>query len=256
MTPPFLTSSTLEAEGVAHGFFSRQGGVSSGIYASLNTGPGSKDTSAHIVENRRRCAKTINIEGDRLLTNYQVHSADVVTVTTPWTDGPPKADAMVTNTPGLGLGVLAADCMPWLFADPEARVIGAAHAGWRGALAGVLENTVGAMESVGAVRKRIRAALGPCLRQPNFEVGLDLVDTFLAKYPTAERFFAPGINKEKRQLDLASFGAWRLQEAGVSAIDDLQICTLAEPERYFSYRAARRAGDDDYGRNLSAITLH
>lgn len=255
MTPPFLTSSALDVRGVAHGFFSRAGGVSNGIYASLNTGPGSNDSSAHIIENRRRCAKAINVDSDRLLTNYQVHSANVVTVTAPWTDGPPKADAMVTNTPGLGLGVLAADCMQWLFADPEAGVIGAAHAGWRGALAGVLENTIDAMESIGAARERIRAALGPCLRQPNFEVGLDLVHAFHAKHPESERFFAPGINTEKRQLDLAGFGLWRLQEVGVSAINDLEICTLAEPGRYFSYRASRHVGDDDYGRNLSAIAL-
>lgn len=255
MTPPFLTSSALNVEGVAHGFFSRAGGVSGGIYASLNTGPGSNDSPTNIAENRRRCAKTINVESDRLLTNFQIHSAEVITVTAPWADGPPKADAMVTNTPRLGLGVLAADCMPWLFVDPETRVIGAAHAGWRGALAGVLENTIDAMERLGAARGRIRAALGPCLRQPNFEVGLDLVETFRAKYPESDRFFAPGINSEKRQLDLASFGAWRLREAGVSAIDDLKICTLASPQRYFSYRASRRVGDDDYGRNLSAIAL-
>ena len=255
MTPPFLTSSALEVEGVAHGFFSRAGGVSDGIYTSLNTGPGSNDIPANIVENRRRCAETINVAGDRLLTNYQVHSADVITVTTPWTDGPPKADALVTRATGLGLGVLAADCMPWLFVDPEARIIGAAHAGWRGALAGVLENTVDAMENIGASREHICAALGPCLRQPNFEVGLDLVEIFQAKHPESGRFFASGISNEKRQLDLAGFGAWRLREAGVSEIDDLEICTLAEPERYFSYRASRHSGEDDYGRNLSAIAL-
>ena len=157
--------------------------------------------------------------------------------------------------PGIAIGILAADCMPFLFYEPDAKIIGAAHAGWRGALAGVVENTVAAMEDLGATPGRIRAALGPCLRQANFETGLDLFSAFTAKYPESERFFAPGKSDEKRQLDLAGFGAWRLETVGVTQIDDLEECTLAAPDRYFSYRAVRRKGGTDYGRNLSAIAL-
>lgn len=254
-TLPFLTASVLEVSGVSHGFFSRLGGTSTGVYASLNTGPGSGDDQAAIAENRARCAGSLGVEPYSLLTNYQIHSADTVTVDRAWRDGPPRADGLVTRTPGLALGVLAADCMPWLFLDTQARVIGAAHAGWRGALAGVLENTVAAMEQLGAEPPRIRAAVGPCLRQPNFEVGLDLVGTFTDKYAEAEKFFTPGVHDDKRQLDLVGFGAWRLRKAGVTMIDDIAVCTLAEPDRYFSYRDTRRRNEPDYGRNLSAIAL-
>ncbi len=255
MTPPRLTSALLDAPGLAHGFFSREGGVSEGIYASLNTGVGSSDEREAVAENRRRCAAALSVAPQRLLTNNQCHSAEVAIVDGPWADGPAQADALVTDRPGLALGVLAADCMPWLFFDLDARIIAAAHGGWRGALAGILENTVAAMERLGAERGRIRAALGPCLRQANFEVGLELLDAFAAQHRDAERFFAPGRNDDKRQFDLAGFAVWRLQQEGVAAIDDVDVCTLAEPERYFSYRASRRRGEDDYGRNLSAIAL-
>lgn len=255
MTPPRLTSALLAAPDLAHGFFSREGGVSEGIYASLNTGVGSNDQRAAVLENRRRCAAALGVAPQTLLTNNQRHSAEVAIVDGPWADGPAQADALVTDRPGLALGVLAADCMPWLFFEPDARIIAAAHGGWRGALAGILENTIAAMERLGAVRSRIRAALGPCLRQTNFEVGLELLDSFSAQHADAERFFAPGRNDDKRQFDLAGFASWRLRLAGVAEIEDLGVCTLAEPERYFSYRASRRRGEDDYGRNLSAIAL-
>ena len=255
MTPPFLMSPLLETPGAVHGFFCRIGGVSKGVYEALNTGPGSGDDMNDVAENRRRCADALGVAPARLLTNFQIHSNAVAVVDSPWTQPPTEADALVTNKPGLALGVLAADCMPWLFLEPQARVLGAAHAGWRGALAGVLENTIAAMEKRGAKRARIRAALGPCLRQPNFEVGLDLLETFTAEFREAERFFAAGRNGEKRQFDLVGFARWRLSEAGVTQIDDLEICTLASPEKYFSYRASRRNGDEDYGRNLSAIAL-
>ena len=173
----------------------------------------------------------------------------------PWEDGPKQADALVTRTPGLALGALAADCMPFLFADRDAGIVAAAHAGWRGALAGVLENTVEAMISIGAKAERITTAVGPCMRQPNFEVSLDLLETFTAKYVEAERFFAPGLSPDKRWLDLTGFGRWRLAQAGVTQLDDIGLCTLAEPDRFFSYRAMRRRGEADYGRNLSAIAL-
>jgi len=173
----------------------------------------------------------------------------------PIADGPVQADALVTNQPGIMLGVLAADCMPFLFADPVAGIIGAAHAGWRGALSGILDQTIRAMTKLGANPMNIHACLGPCLRQPNFEVGFDLVSEFLEKYPQTERFFLPGKNDEKRQLDLASFGFWRLCENGVFHTDDIGICTLANPDQYFSYRHSRQVNAPDYGRNLSAIVI-
>lgn len=252
---PASVSPALMLPGLAHGFFSRLGGVSSGEYASLNAGVGSNDNLEDVAENRRRCAVRLQTTSERLLTCYQVHSPDVLVVDGPWPDGPEQADALVTMTPGLAIGVLTADCMPWLFADVEAGVVAAAHAGWRGALAGVLENTIATMVASGARQDRIRAALGPCLRQRNFEVGLELVDAFTAKHPQSQRFFAAGRSDEKRMLDLAGFGAWRLAESGVSQVDDLGVCTLDEPDRYFSYRASRQAGQNEYGRNLSAIAL-
>lgn len=252
---PRLTVDALSVEGVTHGFFGRAGGVSQGIYKSLNTGLGSDDAPEAVAENRARCAEALGVEAGALLTLYQVHSREVVFVAEPWTGQGPKADAMATDRPGIALGVLAADCMPFLFADAEARVVAAAHAGWRGALAGVLEATVAAMQKLGAKPERIRAGLGPCLRQPNFEVGLDLVDAFAAKHPASERFFAPGASADKRQFDLAGFGRWRLEEAGVTGLDDVEICTLGARQGFFSYRASRGAGENDFGRNLSAIAL-
>ena len=253
--PPFLTAPLLEAPHIAHGFFGREGGVSEGVFASLNTGPGSNDRPEHVKENRRRCAVALGVAPDRLLTNTQIHSADIAVVDGPWAGSPREADGLVTATPGLALGVLSADCMPWLFVDTESQVIGAAHAGWRGALAGIVENTVEAMVRLGARKPRIRAALGPCLRQSNFEVGLELLDAFTEKHPEAERFFAPGESADKRLLDLAGFAVWRLLDVGVTQIDDVHRCTLQRPETYFSYRASRRRGETDYGRNLSAVAL-
>ncbi len=253
--PPFLVSPLLDEPALAHGFFTRDGGVSAPPYATLNTGPGSGDRPEDVAENRRRCAVALGVEPDRLVTGYQVHSPDVRVVEGPWNGAPEKVDGLVTRTRGLALGVLAADCMPFLFADIDAGVVGSAHAGWRGALAGVLETTLAAMVKLGARADRIVSAVGPCLRQPNFEVGLDLYETFTAKHPDAERFFTPGLSPDKRQLDLVGFGRWRLQEAGVSRLDDIGLCTLAAPDRFFSYRAMRRAGEPDYGRNLSAIAL-
>ena len=254
MTPRFQTSPSLAAAGAIHGFFGRGGGVSAGLFGTLNTGLGTSDDPQAVRENRARCARALGVQS--LVTLHQIHSPDVVTVAAPWPDeARPRGDGMVTNRPGIALGVLAADCMPFLFCDAKARVIGAAHAGWRGALAGVLEATVAAMAKLGAGPSRIVAAVGPCLRQPNFEVGLDVLDAFTEKHPLSERFFAPGVSQEKRQLDLAGFGRWRIGEAGVAIIDDVEICTLAAPEDYFSYRASRRAGESDYGRNLSAIAL-
>ncbi len=253
--PPFIKGARLEAAGAIHGFFSRAGGVSKGVYASLNTGPGSGDDPVCVEENRHRCALALGLAPSRLVTLHQVHSADVVCVREPWMAPPPEADAMVTNEPGLALGILTADCMPFLFYDVRAGVIGAAHAGWRGALSGVLEATIAAMVELGATPKRIIATLGPCLRQPNFEVGMDLVDTFMECFPQSNRFFSMAPQPDKRLFDLAGFGFWRLHEQGLAIFDDAEMCTLAQPADYFSYRATRRAGDKDYGRNLSAIAL-
>lgn len=253
MTTPHLQSSMLRETGVAHGFFGRAGGVSSGIFSSLNAGLGSTDDPANTAENRMRCQEALRSE--HLLTLYQIHSPDVVIVTEPWAGQGPKADAMATRLKGVALGVLAADCMPFLFVDAEAEVIGAAHAGWRGALAGVLEATVQAMVSIGARADRIVGAVGPCMRQPNFEVGLDVLSAFAEKHPQSEQFFAMGASPEKRLLDLAGFGRWRLAASGVPRLDDIAVCTVGDSANYFSYRASRRANEPDYGRNLSAIAL-
>lgn len=250
MAPPHLKSATLSAP---HGFFGRAGGVSSGLFASLNTGLGSSDDPKHVAENRDRCRGALGAR--HLVTLYQVHSADAVIVDAPSQGAGPRADGMATRLKGVALGVLAADCMPFLFVDPDAEVIGAAHAGWRGALAGILGATVAAMKTLGAKPQNIRAALGPCLRQPNFEVGLDVVEAFGKKHPDTEQFFAPGVSGEKRQFDLAGFGRADLVRAGVDHLDDLHVCTLGEKASFFSYRASRRADEPDYGRNLSAIAL-
>lgn len=238
---------------IAHGFFGRAGGVSSGIYQSLNTGLGTQDDLSNVAENRTRCREALGAE--HLLTLYQIHSADVVVVTDPWSGQGPRADGMATRLKGIALGVLAADCMPFLFVDAEAGVIGAAHAGWRGALAGVLEATVASMISIGARADAIAAAVGPCMRQENFEVALDVHQAFTAKYPYTEQFFADGRAADKRQFDLAGFGRSRLEAAGVGRLEDVGVCTVGNFDRYFSYRASRRGGEPDYGRNLSAIAL-
>jgi hypothetical protein len=253
---PCLTAASIAAiEGVAHGFFGRAGGVSRGIYATLNTGLGTDDDPAAVAENRARCAQSLGVAPDHLLTLYQIHSARVVEVDKPWDRQGPRADGMVTRREGVALGILAADCMPFLFVDPKARVVGAAHAGWRGALAGILEATTAEMVRLGAEPGRIVAALGPCLRRENFEVGPDVLDAFLAQHPDAERFFSPGVRPDRRQLDLAAFGRARLNACGVTHVDDLGVCTLGQNDAWFSYRGSRRAGQADYGRNLSAVAL-
>ena len=242
--------------GVRHGFFGRAGGVSTGAYASLNAGPGSSDDRAAVAENRRRCAAALGVSPENLLTLHQRHTAKVVVTTGPWgAKGPPEADGVVTRTRGLAVGALAADCMPFLFADVDAGVVAAAHAGWRGALAGVLENTVAAMVAIGASPERIRASVGPCLRPPDFEVGLELPDKFEAAHPGAARFFAPDAHSEKRQFDLVGFGIWRLASVGVETVEVVGASTLGSPDRYFSCRWSAKTGAPDYGRNLSAIVL-
>lgn len=251
-----LGSSLLSAvPGLRHAFFSREGGVSEGIYEGLNGGIGSNDDTANVAENRRRMAEQMGVTSDRLLTLYQVHSPDVVVVTTPWGDAVrPKADALVTRTEGIAIGVTAADCGPILFVDPNARVIGAAHAGWKGALTGVLESTIGAMEKLGADRGGIVAAIGPLIRQHSYEVGSEFVERFLDADAGNAMFFLPGERDGHSMFDLAGFIRMRLENAGVLMIDDVGIDTYSD-ERFFSYRRSVHRKESDYGRHVHAIVL-
>lgn len=240
--------------GIRHGYFGRKGGVSAGIYDSLNCGPGSNDAAEAVQENRTRVARTLRAE--HLLSLYQVHGTAVITVREAWENGAsrPRCDAMVTDRPGLALGTLAADCGPVLFADAEAGVIGAAHAGWKGALAGVLESTVAAMEALGARRHRIRAALGPTIAQASYEVGPEFPAPFLAERRENARFFTAGARPGKHQFDLPGYIVARLERLGIAA-EWIAHDTLALTADYFSYRRTTLAGGGDYGRNVSAIVL-
>jgi len=242
-------------QGVRHAFFTREGGVSKGIYASLNGGFGSNDDPAHVTENRHRMAAALGVEPSHFLTTIQIHSPDVAVVTTPWDlKDRPQADAMVTKIPGIAIGVAAADCGPILFTDPKARVIGAAHAGWKGALGGVLEATIEAMEQIGAARANIHASIGPLIRQPNYEVGAEFVARFVEHNRDNEVFFVPSIREGHAMFDLAGLIRTRLQATGIGSIDDLDICTYAD-ERMFSYRRSGHRKEPDYGRNIHAIAL-
>lgn len=242
--------------GIRHGFFTRSGGVSQGVYATLNGGIGSNDVPHNVAENRTRMAAVLGVMPDHFLTAYQVHSPDVITVEQPWSaDHRPRADAMVTKRPGIALGISTADCGPVLFADPQAGVIGAAHSGWRGALTGVLEATIAAMEKLGANRGRTIVALGPMIRQPNYEVGPEFVARFREADKGNTQFFAPSEREGHAMFDLAGYVAHRLTCAGISTIEDLGLCTYAEPERFFSYRRMTKLGETDYGRHINAIAL-
>ena len=241
---------------IRHAFFTRSGGVSQGVYASLNGGVGSNDAPDKVAENRARMAAALGVPPDRLLTAYQIHSPDVVVADRPWTrENRPRADAIVTRTPALAIGISTADCGPLLLADAEAGVIGAAHAGWRGALTGVIEAAIAAMEQLGAERSRIAAALGPTIRQPNYEVGPEFVARFLAADADNARFFAPSDRAGHAMFDLAGYIAARLQRAGIGKFEDLGLCTYAEPARFFSYRRTTKLGEADYGRHINAIAL-
>jgi YfiH family protein len=242
--------------GIRHAFFTRDGGVSPGIYASLNAGVGSNDVPENVATNRARMATSLGVAPERFLTCYQIHSPDVVVADAPWSaQARPRADAIVTSTPGLAIGVSTADCGPVLFADPDARIVGAAHAGWRGALAGVTDATIAAMERLGAARERIVAAIGPMIRQPNYEVGAELLDRFVAADPANRRFFGPAARDGHFMFDLAGYVAARLGAAGIGAIDDLDRCTYADPDRFYSYRRMTHRGETDYGRHINAIVL-
>jgi YfiH family protein len=251
-----LQAKNLSAlDGIRHAFFTREGGVSEGIYGSLNAGVGSDDDPAKVTENRARMAKALGVSPERFLTAYQIHSPTVVVAETPWTsDARPRADAIVTKVPGLAIGASTADCGPVLFADPQARVIGAAHSGWRGAVSGVLEATVAAMEGLGADRSRIVAALGPMISQRNYEVGNDLIEQFTNADAGNTRFFATG-RPGHAQFDLPGFIASQLTRSGVVQIEDLATCTYADPRLFYSFRRTTHRGEPDYGRHVNAITL-
>jgi YfiH family protein len=256
ITPPVLTSPVLAAlPGVRHAFFTRVCGVSQGIYASLNLGPGSGDDPAAVAENRRRAASIFDVEASALRNAYQVHSTHVVMADGDWIAGPPEADAVVATQPGLVCAALAADCAPVLLADPEARVVAAVHAGWRGALAGVVEAAVAAMTGLGARPERMAAVVGPCIAQASYEVGPEFLAAFIQADAAAARFFAPGVTPDKRQFDLPGFVLSRLEAAGVETRAWLGRDTCAEAGLFFSNRRAFRAGETDYGRLMSAIML-
>lgn len=254
MTAEFLTDTALD--GLPHGFFTRNGGVSGGNFASLNCSLSGKDDAAAVARNRALAMDAIGLEPGRLSGLTQVHGAAVVHVTAPIPlDARPQADAMVTDRPGLALGIVTADCGPILFADRSAGVVGGAHAGWRGAVGGILEATIAAMEALGAKRENIAAVVGPCIRQPSYEVGPDMRDAALAAGADAARFFAPGRREDRWQFDLAGYCAARLRAAGAGIVSIVQADTLADEARFFSHRRNTLAGGGPIGHQLSAIAL-
>jgi polyphenol oxidase len=248
---PLLSS----VPGLRHAFFGRDGGVSEGIYATLNGGIGSNDDPAKVAENRRRMAEHLGVSPGHLITAFQVHSPDVAVASAPWdTASRPRADAIVTRTEGLAIGITAADCGPILLVDPRVRVIGAAHAGWKGALSGIIESTVEAMEKLGADRANILAAIGPLIRQSSYEVGNEFVERFIEADAQNSVFFLPAAREGHAMFDLAGFIRIRLENAGVLLIDDVGIDTYAD-QHFFSYRRSVHRKEADYGRHVHAIVL-
>lgn len=254
---PRVTTGPLNAiDGIRHAFFTRAGGVSAGIYASNNCGFGSKDDPERVTENRARCADKLDVARAHLVTLNQIHSATVIEVEAPWTrDALPRADAMVTRIPGIALGVLSADCAPVLFADPIARVIGAAHAGWKGALTGVVEATVKAMVALGAEPTHMVAGIGPAIGKRSYEVSTAFLTPFLVQDPLNRQYFFPGAAVDKHMFDLKGYVASRLTACHVNLVTIMPNDTCAEEDRFFSYRRACHRKEDDYGRLLSAIAL-
>ncbi|MBM3532070.1 MAG: peptidoglycan editing factor PgeF [Alphaproteobacteria bacterium] len=256
MSTPHLVAATLGHHDIAHGFFGRQGGVSEGPFDSLNCAITTGDRAEDIAENRRRAADALGIVSGNLVSTFQVHSAEVVEVDAPWAlDARPKADAMVTRQPGIMLGILTADCAPVLFADAQAGVVGAAHAGWRGAKLGVADATVAAMMKLGADPSRIEAVIGPCIAQASYEVGPEFPGPFLDEDPGNARFFRPGVREGRRMFDLAGYVAHRLSRLGLRSIERLDRDTCAEADRFFSYRRTCLAGEKKFGCEISAIAL-
>ncbi len=253
-SPPRLTSRLLQAEGVSHAFFTRQGGVSEGVYASLNGGAGSRDDESAVAQNKQRMAHALGCAPHNLLVPYQIHSADCVSVDAPWAQRP-RCDGVATATRGLGLGVTGADCGIVLFCDPGARVIAAAHAGWKGALEGVLESTLEQMERIGASRPAIRAVLGPTIAQASYEVGEEFLARFRDVDARYERFFEPSNIVGKAMFDLPGFIGHRLMSAGVGAFENLALDTYADETRFYSYRRSVHRKEPDFGRLIAAIAL-
>jgi len=251
-----LESPLLSAiPGLRHAFFTREGGVSEGIYAGLNGGIGSKDDPAHVTENRCRMAAQMGVAPRQFLTVFQIHSPDVAVATEPWdANSRPRADAIVTDKEGLAIGVTTADCGPVLFVDPQARVVGAAHAGWKGAFSGVLESTIMEMEKLGARLNDIVAAIGPLIRQSSYEVGNEFVERFVEADADYSLFFIPATREGHAMFDLAGFIRMRLEKAGVPIIDDLGVDTYSD-QRFYSYRRSVHRSEPDYGRHVHAIAL-
>ena len=254
MLKPLTADFLADRSKIAHGFFTRHGGVSTGGYSSLNCGFGSKDDAEAVMENRARVAACLTAKD--LITANQVHSATAVVVERPWgRDERPRADAIVTTMRGLAVAVLTADCAPVLFADPDAGIVAAAHAGWRGAFGGVIEATLAAMEGIGGRRERIRAAVGPCIGQAAYEVGPEFEQEFLAQDRGNERFFRQRADDSRPYFDLSGYAESRLRLAGVVAVSNLARCTYAHADDFFSYRRSRAQNEADYGRQISAIAL-
>jgi hypothetical protein len=242
--------------GIRHAFFTRQGGVSSGFFASLNCGFGSGDAAETVARNRAIAAERLGFSPDRLVTCHQIHSNTVITVEKPWPrDAAPRADGLVAAVSGIALGILTADCAPILFADAVANVIGAAHGGWRGALGGIIEATLDRMEALGAKRARIRAGIGPCIAQRSYEVGPEFPQQFLAHDPASAAYFAPALRAGHFMFDLPGYIERRLARAGVATIGRAPHDTVAEESHFFSYRRACLRGEPVYGRTLAAIAL-
>ena len=254
--PQAFEAESLALPGLAHGFFGRGGGVSTGLYASLNGGIGSCDDAAHVAENKARMAKRLGVPAERLLVPYQIHSADAVVVSEPWSpEARPRCDGLATRTRGLALGVTGADCGMLLFVDAAEGVIGAAHAGWKGALYGVIEATVAAMEGLGAQRKDIRVALGPMIDAESYEVGPEFVERFTAEDAGFQRFFTPAERQGHSMFDLPAFIGMRAEQAGVASFENIRVSTYANEESCFSYRRSVHRGEEDFGRLVSAIAL-
>ncbi len=252
---PVLTSPLLDFPGIRHAFFTRQGGISGGIYEGLNVGQGSGDRPEDVAENRRRAAAHFDLSAEALSTGYQIHSATALIADSPWGPDRPEGDAVVTGTPGILCGALAADCAPILLADPEARIVAAAHAGWKGAHSGIIGATVNAMVGKGARPGRMVAVVGPCISQASYEVGEEFEARFVAVDATSSEFFSPGETPDKRHFDLPGFVLSRLRLAGVETCAWIGADTCTDEDRFFSNRRAFRRGEPDFGRLLSAITL-
>lgn len=253
MTP--IIHPLLDLEGIRHGFFTREGGVSEGLYEGLNCGVGSKDDPAKVFENRSRVAQWFDRDSDDLCGCYQIHSAVAVTADRGWKGERPNGDAVVTNTKGVVATVLTADCAPILLADPQARVVATAHAGWKGAIGGIVEATVASMEREGATRANIRAVVGPCISQASYEVDSAFEARFLREAPGSERFFVAGVAEDKRQFDLAGFVLWQLDRSGVSQSAWTGDDTRSDESRFYSNRRAYLNGEPDFGRLIGAIAL-